>query len=101
MNKELKMLCKVRNTLLPNESDPFIQKMISTLNSKINSIQQENSLTEDTTDTYKMRLKNVEYDKSDRDCRNLQVESYDFVRGKLRKDFKEVFIFIFFYFIYF
>ena len=90
MKKELKMLCKVRNTLLPNQSDPFFQKMISTLNTKINSIQQETGLTEDTTDTYKMRSKNIEYDKSDRDCRNLQVESYDFVRGRLRKDFKDV-----------
>ena len=90
MKKELKMLCKVRNTLLPNGYDPFIQKMISTLNSKINFIQEEEGLTEDTTDTYKMRSKNIEYDKSDRDCRNLQVESYDFVRGRLRKDFREV-----------
>tara|TARA_Y100001970_G_scaffold289608_1_gene420552 strand:- start:229 stop:756 length:528 start_codon:yes stop_codon:yes gene_type:complete len=90
MKKKLKMLCKVRNTLLPNESDPFIQKMISTLNSKINSIQEEEGLTEDTTETYKMKTKNIEYDKSDRNCRNLQVESYDFVRGKLRKDFRDV-----------
>ena len=59
MNKELKMLCKVRNTLMPNQSDPFIQKMISTLNSKINFIQQETDLTEDTTETYKMRQKNI------------------------------------------
>ena len=90
MKKELKMLCKVRNTLLPNQSDPFIQKMISTLNIKIYTIQFEADITEDTTETYKMRSKNIEYDKSDRDCRNLQVESYDFVRGRLRKDFKDV-----------
>ena len=90
MKKELKMLCKVRNTLLPNKSDSFIQKMISTLNSKIDSIQEETGLVENTTETYKMKTKNIEYDKSDRDCRNLQVESYDFVRGKLRKDFREV-----------
>ena len=59
MKKELKMLCKVRNTLLPNGSDPFIQKMISTLNSKIDSIQQDTGLTEDTTETYKMKTKNI------------------------------------------
>ncbi len=89
MKKELKMLCQVRNTLLPNQSDPFIQKMISTLNTKISSIQEETDLTEDTTGTYKMRTKGIEYDKSDTDCRNLQVESYDFVRSKLHKDFKD------------
>ena len=70
MKKELKMLCKVRNTLLPNKSDSFIQKMISTLNSKIDSIQEETGLVENTTETYKMKTKNIEYDKSDRDCRN-------------------------------
>jgi len=89
MKKELKMLCKVRNTLLPNKNDPFIQTMISNLESKINSIQQEKGLTEDTSDTYKMRQKNIKYDKSDKYCLNLQVDSYDFVRGKIRKKFPE------------
>ena len=89
MNKELKMLCKVRNTLLPNKSDSFIQTMISNLDSKILSIQKETGLVEDTSDTYKMRQKTTEYDQSDRDCVNLQVDSYDFVRGKIRKKFPE------------
>jgi hypothetical protein len=89
MEKELKMLCKVRNTLLPNGSDPFIQTMISNLDSKILSIQNETGLVEDTADTYKMRQKTLEYDKSDRYCVNLQVDSYDFVRGKIRKNFPE------------
>lgn len=89
MKKELKMLCKVRNTLLPNKNDSFIQTMILNLDSKINSIQDETGLVEDTTETYKMRQKNIKYDKSDRDCLNLQVDSYDFVRGKIRKSFPE------------
>ena len=89
MKKELKMLCKVRNTLLPNKNDSFIQTMISNLDSKILSIQKETGLVEDTSDTYKMRQKTTEYDQSDRDCVNLQIDSYDFVRGKIRKKFPE------------
>ena len=87
MDKDLKMLCKVRNTLLPDRGDSFIQTMISILETKINSIKQETGLEEDTTETYQKKQTYMDYNKSDQDCRNLQVYSYEFVRGKIRKKF--------------